>query len=210
MAEGVAEPSGDVVDTGPATKGRPPRPPDDPERAPNGWTWDRGERDWRPAKRRVIKRDPVPDEPDASDRDDTEVERDPEPARFADERKGRGSSSAAPSPSLSAEDRADMEAVLAFAGMLLLPPVCSIDPVCGGAAAENWEKISSALVPVIAKSSSVSTWVTKAGGLRDWLALGAALSPVGSAVLRHHVFHSIEAPDDAGAVPEEDLSAYPA
>lgn len=214
MPEGVAEADGGVVDVGAGERGRPPKPADDPVMAPKGWRWDSKKRDWVPAKRVTRRTDDGPDPAwaDAGD-DGWRADRDPDPAHLDDGGSRKGSDKdrdRPPSGSLSEEDADDLQAVLALAGALMLPTVARIDPVCGGAAVDSWDKVSEKLVPIIARSKSMTEWATKAGGLRDWLGLAAALQPVGEAVLRHHVFHTIHADDDVadGELVDEDFSAY--
>lgn len=82
------------------------------------------------------------------------------------------------------------------------------DPICGAAALDNWDQISEKLVPIIARSAKMTDWATKAGGLRDWLGLASALAPVGEAVVRHHVFHTVSASPDDEEPELEDFSGY--
>lgn len=223
MPEGVAESGGGVVDAGVAEGGRrprPPRPPDDPEKAPKGWTFDTKLWDWRPSLR-VTRREPGATEGSSSEPRHAarSTLRDPDPARMLpDAAGGGGPSPGAPRPAdgahpdgrtskLSDEELDDLHAVLALAGSILLQPVAGADPICGGAALENWDHISEKLVPIVAKSKKVSDWATKGGGLLDWLGLASALSPVGRAIVSHHVFHTAELPD-RGEETTEDFSAY--
>lgn len=242
MAEAIVD-SGQVVDEGVRSTGRPPEPPPDSDRAPMGWTWDRKGREWRPRQRSGRKpkdddsttpaartdqrrppgrrrRDTAPD-PDAETSEGVreesggwQAERDPEPARLADDdRKTRLPDNVLPPPREIPQDvKEDIEGSIGLVGMAVLPPIMKADPVCGGALVESWDKVAEACVPLICRSERVVSWMTGAGGLRDWLGLALALKPVGSAIIAHHVTHSVrvEETQQGRVVVEQDFSVYPA
>lgn len=237
MAEAIVD-SGHVVDEGVRPKSRPPEPPPDSDRAPMGWTWDRKAREWRPRQRsgRKPKDEPPPTRADSRrppraprvepnelvDEDQVdepagwEAERDPEPARLAedvDDRKSRRTENMLPPRRVIPDDvREDIAASVGLVGMAVLPPILKHDPVCGGALAESWGKVADACVPLICRSERVVSWMTGAGGLRDWLGLAIALKPVGSAIIAHHITHSVhvEESEHGRIVVEQDFSVYPA
>lgn len=72
------------------------------------------------------------------------------------------------------------------------------DPVCGGSLVENLDLISEKLVPIICKSPTAVRFMTRGGGMLDYLALAAALRPVVTTVWKHHITHSIH--DDSSAL----------
>lgn len=212
MAEGVID-DGQVVDVGVADRGRPPEPPPDPERAPHGWTLDRKTREWRPKKRAGRSRKPA-EEHQAEDappaEDGWQAERDPEPARLSEKQRSAPKEREQRTVPTTVKD--DLMGALGLIGAIVLPPVMRADPHCGGALADNWERIAEATVPLLCRSNAVVEWMTSASGLRDWIGLAIALSPVGKAILQHHVTKSVhlEQTEDGPQPVQEDWSAYPA
>ena len=220
MAEGVID-DGQRVDVGVADRGRPPEPPPDLERAPHGWTLDRKTREWRTKKRAGRSRKSVDehqaeDAPPAADGengrfgDGWQAERDPEPARLSE--KPRSAPREREQRTVPTSVRDDLMGALGLIGAIVLPPVMRADPHCGGALADNWERIAEATVPLLCRSTAVVEWMTSASGLRDWIGLAIALSPVGTAILQHHVTKTVrlEETEDGPQPVQEDWSAYPA
>jgi hypothetical protein len=75
------------------------------------------------------------------------------------------------------------------------------DPICGGTFIEQIPDTSDAFTDIICDSPDLVAFFTGPGGaFMRWLKLGAALMPVGQAVMAHHVYHTVElaeGPDDA-------------
>lgn len=197
-----------VVDGGVDEKNRPPEPPADPVTAPKGWRWDREQKKFVPRVRAVKppeEAEPPADLPSLGSAPDSAWATGPDgrSVRPGDE----------PHP-LSLEELADIEAVLELAVLPLLMGAERRDPYCGGAFVENWDNIRQKSIPIICKSPKLVEWLTTAGGLKDWLAFAAAVQPVASAVVRHHVTKTVrlvgEGEEQGGPVREEDLGEYAA
>jgi Lsr2 protein len=91
-----------------------------------------------------------------------------------------------------AQVRADIQGKTAF--MLSMPAAAwaSRDPYCGKVALEQVPAISGALATLFCQSPEIVEWFTgKGGNFMAWLDLAAALQPVVTTVLGHHVLHSI-------------------
>ena len=203
-------------------------PPDDPERAPYGFRWDAKKNEWtakrsaggRPAGPGWFGKAKAPEpEPGEFTFDDepspvkvAEAVQDPAPAYATmPARKAPKTRKAPPRVSKKAKD--DMTAAVGMIGMILLPPVVSADPYCGGAVADNLQQITDAVIPLLCKSATVVAFFSDAPG-SDWMLwfkLMMALAPVGVAVGRHHILKTVEIQqDETGAmfVVERDLSQY--
>lgn len=82
-----------------------------------------------------------------------------------------------------------------------------VDPVCGGAIADNGANISERLIPIICRNPRMVEWFMQGGNVMDYVALAQAFLPVGVTIYQHHVSKTI------GHTHEEeydDLSAYSA
>lgn len=228
MPEGVIE-AGRVVDEGVPRRGqRPPEPPPDPTRAPLGWTYDRGEKSWRPARRRGRRpggtrddgrpvdaaepppeRDPEPVAEQPWRGGGWQAERDPEPAHLLSE---GDVDVAVPMPEITADVKQDLLAMMGLLGTVVLPIAVKADPYCGTALANEWEPISRACLPLLCQSPRVVSWMTSASGMRNWIGLAIALRPVGVAVVQHHITRSVrvEQTEQGPRAVQEDWSAYAA
>src|SRR5581483_9755907 len=161
-----------------------------PDVAPHGWVRDRKSKEWRPRKRAGRRADPERQLAAAAEDPDVApdwVDRDPEPARLVD-----GDAGARPAPAQRPEPPSkevvdDIAAMGGFVGVMLLPGLMRLDPHCGGALADNWDRVVGAAIPLICRSERVVQWVTGTSGLRLWLGLAVALKPVGTAIVQHHI-----------------------
>lgn len=219
MAEGVAD-SGRPVDAGAASGlpgsaqsaggGRPPEPAPDPEAAPYGWMWEKGQ--WRARKRSGragLKAAAAPAEDPAEDRD-------PDPAHMAP--------GAPPAPALwdpskvSRQTQDDIAGMLALFYSLPADFLITVDPYCFGALNDNLDATISATVPIICRSRLAVEFITSSSGLILWIKLLATLKPFLVAAWQHHVVHSVELvqvtdektgkPTGRVEVLKQDLSAY--
>ena len=110
--------------------------------------------------------------------------------------------SKAKAPKLTAAVRDDIHAKIDFA--LELPGRLwqARDPVCGGAFIDQRPEISRSLAEIACRSPALAAWFAgSASGFMVYLDLGAALWPVSVAVMAHHVYHSLEAPENGSARP---------
>jgi hypothetical protein len=83
------------------------------------------------------------------------------------------------------------------------------DPLCGGTFMEQRAEISGALTEIVCQSSDLIAWFSGSGGqFMLWLNLAAAVWPVATAVMAHHIYHSVIVDED-GAV-EPDVARYAA
>lgn len=216
MPEGVVD-SGTVVDVGVRQRGRPPEPPPDPVRAPNGWTFDRPDKVWRPAKRRgrkgsasnvVENREPA--EVSEPAEGGWQAERDPEPAHLGENNKPPQEQ--LEPAKVSPEVHDELFGLIGLIGTMVLPAVEKIDPHCGGALTASFGRIAEATVPLLCRSQRVVSWMTSASGLRLWIGLGIAVAPVAKAVVQHHVTKTvrIEETEQGPMAVQEDWSAYTA
>ena len=67
----------------------------------------------------------------------------------------------------------------------------TVDPLCGGAFADNLDNIVKKAVPLICQSPDAVRWFTKGTTFLLWLDLVWALQPVAQAVYAHHVAASV-------------------
>jgi hypothetical protein len=82
------------------------------------------------------------------------------------------------------------------------------DPLCGGTFMEQRGEISGALTEIVCQSADLIAWFSGSGGqFMLWLNLAAAVWPVATAVMAHHVYHSVDVAED-GSV--EDMARYAA
>lgn len=190
-------------------------PPDDPVSAPFGYRWDTGKREWvvkRSAGGRKAgaawfgKKEPEP-EP-VFDEFEQEFEKDPAPAHMTAPRK----SSAKTPVRVSKKTKDDMAGALGMIGVLLIP-LSNADPYCGGALVDNYEKIVTALIPLLCKSQTVVNFF--AGETTDWMLwinLIIAMSPVAVAVGKHHILRTVEIQQDKESgdlfVVQRDMTGY--
>jgi hypothetical protein len=153
-------------------------PPDDPERAPHGWVWDKNNRHgggWQPRKRRTAGFFGK-DEPDVEEKVQEILEdrgfQDPAPA-WQDTKPPK-----VPRPrvKVTAKVKSEITAGVGVLGAILLPP-----------------GIADAVVPLLCQSPKVVAFFTDdASDWMLWVKLGAALAPVGIAVTRHHIIKTVE------------------
>jgi hypothetical protein len=82
------------------------------------------------------------------------------------------------------------------------------DPLCGGTFMEQRGEISGALTEIVCQSADLIAWFSGSGGqFMLWLNLAAAVWPVATSVMAHHVYHSMDVGED-GSV--EDMARYAA
>ncbi len=212
MSQGVILDGDDVVDVGVEEKSRPAPPPADPKLAPKGWRYDRVQKEWVPRVRapklseqgaRGSADGGAAEDGDASDSDRPD-------SAWATGPDGKALHARPGVLELTEELSTDIEAVLE---LLFLPVVLTAerkDPICGAAFVENWDKIRTRSIPLIARSPALVEWLTKAGGAKDWVMFAAALKPVGVAVWQHHVAHTITIDEESSLVVEENFDRYAA
>ena len=73
------------------------------------------------------------------------------------------------------------------------------DPTCGGTFVEQRPAIADALTEIVCQSPDLVAWFSGSGGqFMLWLNLAAACWPVGTMVMAHHVYHTLdELPENA-------------
>lgn len=195
MPEGVFD-NGAQVDVGVAAKAvsnrnRGDEPAPDPLVAPKGWRRDRKTGEWVPRQRASASDvDVEVAEPGTSRAESAWVDG-PDGRELGAAETGRVGPAV-----LTGQQRADLEAVLELLALPVLVPLSVRDPHCGGALVDNWDNIREKSVPVICKSPRLVDWLTRGGGMLDYLALAAALRPVGVAVWEHHIVRSVGTGDD--------------
>lgn len=89
----------------------------------------------------------------------------------------------------------EMEARLALLLSIPASTWALLDPVCGGAAADNLDNIVRKSVPLMIQSPQIVAWFTKGQTFMLWLDLAIAVQPVAQAVYAHHVAGSVMAVD---------------
>ena len=204
MPEGIVD-SGRVIDAGVDARRRPPR--ERPADVPEDWVRDRKTGTWREPRKRGPKRreleqlDEVP-AGDVAEPESWSAERDPEPARLSGE-----SNAPATLPKTEKEALEDAAAVLGLGELFLLAPLARVDPYCAGALADNYANVVDKSLPLIARSPRLLRWLSAAGGGKDWIMFAAALKPVATAVVAHHVTKTVHLDGDEPGV---DVSQYPA
>lgn len=177
-------------------------PPPGPD-APRGWTWDRKGRHWTARQRGPVlwtaEGAAAGTEPDAAADADAAVpgKRDPAPAWQRDDGSKPGAGDDGKKPwdpkSVSAEVKDDIGGMLGLAAAIVLPAAEHADPHCGGALADNFDRIVEKAIPLICRSERVVKWMqAEGGGFMDWIGLGIALAPVGRAVAEHHILKTVE------------------
>ena len=179
-------------------------PPDDPERAPFGWMWDKRISSYRPKKRAWrggnapgSHREPRPDmssfERDVEKALEDRGFQDPAPA-WQDKKPPKVPKTPV---KVSAKVKGDITGFVGMLGAVLLPPVVSRDPYCGGALTEAFPAIAEAVVPLLCQSQRVVSFFTDQDN--DWMLWGKlamALAPVAQAVAQHHILKTVEIRQD--------------
>ena len=180
-------------------------PPDDPDKAPHGWMWDRYAKPrsaWRPRKsparggwrgtRTKPAPPPEPEDPMLPFERDLAGD-DPAPA-YASVKPPK---IAKTPPKVTTKTKNDMTAAVGMVGMILLPPITRSDPYCGGALTDNFQSIADALVPLLCRSERVVAFFTDdASDWMLWFKLAIALAPVAVAVGKHHILKTVEIQQD--------------
>ena len=207
MAEGLLAPGGKIAG---GIHDDPDSPPAPDASAVRGWTWNRKGRNWMPRQRGPVLFQDLPrpgrdSSPDGSDglRQGSDSpaaagtgpgpDRDPEPGWMRDDSDSKPKAPSFDPSKVSREVRDDISGMCGLVGMALLPPLVRADPVCGGAFAENFDRLVEKAVPLICRSERVVRWMTAdMGGLGDWIGLGVALAPVAGAFMQHHVLKTVE------------------
>lgn len=181
-------------------------PPDDPDKAPHGWMWDRPRKTWRPRKKMPtggwMSRRAQPAAP-PPDLDMGPFERDiagDDPAPSYASRPAPKVSK--PPVKVTAQVKKDMAGAAGLVGMMLLPPLVRKDPYCGGAATENFQAIVDATVPLLCRSQTIVEFFTEEhSDWMLWFKLAMALGPVAVAAGQHHLLKTVkivERTDDEG------------
>jgi hypothetical protein len=193
-------------------------PPDDPVNAPYGYRWDTRKREWT-VKRSAGGRKAgaawfgkmMGTEPeDMAPFEEQFEDSDPDPAHL----KTPPARVRKTPPRVTKAVKDDIAASCGLVGLLILPPAVARDPYCGGALADNFEKITDALVPLLCRSSAVVGFFTDTGSdFMLWFKLAMALTPVAAAVGRHHILRTVTITEDPEtgelyAVPTMDLSEF--
>jgi len=113
-----------------------------------------------------------------------------------------GKSSKARPPKITGAVRSDIDAKISL--FLEVPARVwqARDPLCGGVFVAQRAEISASLTAIVCQSSDLVAWFTGTGGnFMLALDLMAALWPVATCAMAHHVYHSIDAGDE-GQAPE--------
>lgn len=96
-------------------------------------------------------------------------------------------------PRLTASVRTDVDAKVSFALEIPGRVWQARDPVCGGAFVEARPEISAALTEIICNSPDLLAWFMGAGGgYLLYLNLMAALWPVITLWMAHHIYHTVD------------------
>ena len=132
------------------------------------------------------------------------------PPRAADEppaharrewRRGKPAAARPPRPGrITAAIRSDIDAKLGL--MLEVPGRIwqARDPVCGGVFVAQRAQIAESLAEIVCRSPQLVEWFTgTGGGFLLYLDALAALWPVATVIMAHHVYHSIEETPEAAA-----------
>ena len=115
----------------------------------------------------------------------------------------RGGKTRARLPRVTQAVRGDIDAKISFALEIPGRVWQARDPVCGGVFVEQRPEIASALTEIVCQSPDLVAWFAGGGGqFMLWLNVMAALWPVVTVVMAHHVYHSIEAAPEAGDQPD--------
>jgi hypothetical protein len=104
----------------------------------------------------------------------------------AKDKPARSAAPAAPARAVKAL-RGELEARLALLLSIPISTAAALDPVCGGAAADQLDSIVRASVPLMMQSAQIVEWFTKGATFLLWIDLAVALQPVALAVYHHHV-----------------------
>jgi hypothetical protein len=131
---------------------------------------------------------PPPDEPPAHARRDWHRQ----------DRAAKASKPGRP-PRITAAIRADIDAKISFALEIPGRVWAARDPACGAVFLEQRAEISRAMADIACRSPQLVEWFTgTGGGFLMFLDLGAALWPVVTMIMAHHVYHSVELEADGG------------
>lgn len=105
--------------------------------------------------------------------------------------------------------RKDIDAKISLALTISGSVWAARDPLCGGTFMEQRPEISGALTEIVCQSSDLMAWFSGSGGqFMLWLNLAAAVWPVATAVMAHHVYHSVVIDEDGATEP--DITRYAA
>lgn len=108
-------------------------------------------------------------------------------------------------PKITAAIRGDIEAKIGF-GLEIPGQFWAIrDPLCGGTFVEQVPAIAASLTNWVVRSPALTAWFTSPAGSGFMLALdtAAAVGPVVSVLMAHHVYHTVEAVPETGREPAE-------
>jgi len=208
MAEGVA--AGGRVIAEPTFDDPKAEPPEDLQAAPLGWTWNRGERRWKPKKStgrggyartpgqgraaQASSSPPKPPPDEATDGAGAGL-RDPEPSWFrepGEDNRGREDGRQLSFDDVSQAVRDDIAGFAGLIGAPVLGLLQAADPYCGTALAQAYEPIVDAVLPLLCRSEKIVSYF--AGDKSDWLLWGKlamALAPVARAIYEHHIAHTV-------------------
>lgn len=198
MAEGVADASGMIRDSGVGADGRPPEPAPDPVLAPKGWAWDRKAKDWVPRKRAAPGTTGEGDEPAGAP-----SQQQYEPGEFVNAPGAEGDPAPGwqqpgaeyePEPVvITADDRKEIHALVALLYAVPAELLAVADPYCFEPLGERKTAgdITAAVTDIVCQSPKVARWAASAAGLRPWIKLAVALKPIGLGVLHHHILRDV-------------------
>jgi hypothetical protein len=113
-------------------------------------------------------------------------------------------------PRVTQVTRKDIDAKIGLALTISGSVWAARDPLCGGTFMEQRGEISGALTEIVCQSADLIAWFSGSGGqFMLWLNLAAACWPVGTAIMAHHVYHTVVMDED-GAVDQADAARYAA
>ncbi len=94
---------------------------------------------------------------------------------------------------ITAAVRTDIDAKISFALEVPGRVWQAKDPLCGGMFVQQRPDISAALTEIVCQSPDLVAWFAGTGGqFMLWMNLAAAMWPVATVVMGHHVYHTME------------------
>lgn len=114
-----------------------------------------------------------------------------------------------PKVRVTASVRADVEAKLALVLGVVAMPWKTADPYCGGAFADDVEKMAKAWAPLLCQSAEIVRFFTKTSTFMLWVAALGSMQGVASCVYAHHISRSVEILPD-GQIFRKDPHSPPA
>ncbi len=103
--------------------------------------------------------------------------------------------------------RGDIDAKISFALEVPGRVWQAKDPLCGGMFVQQRPDISAALTEIVCQSPDLIAWFAGTGGqFMLWMNLAAAMWPVATVIMGHHVYHTME----LGEAPQPGMENYAA